>query len=60
MPKIINTKKLRYLNVSDFKVLIFGNVQINLTFRSLNRTLDLTAEGTRARKFSNKFGISLA
>ena len=60
MPKIINHRELRDLNVSDFKVLIFGNVQINLTFRSLNRTLDLTAEGTRARKFSNKFGISLA
>ena len=60
MPKIINHRELRDLNVSDFKVLIFGNVQINLTFRSLNRTLDLTAEGSHARKFSNKFGISLA
>ena len=33
--------------------------QINLVFRSLIRTFELTLEGTSVRKNSNKFGFSL-
>ena len=38
---------------------LLGNTQINLVFRSLIRNFDLV-EVTFARKYSNKFGFSLA
>ncbi|MCF0197557.1 MAG: hypothetical protein HUK03_10110 [Bacteroidaceae bacterium] len=41
------------------KELTLGKMQINLLLHSLNRTLAV-AEGTSARKNSNKFGFSLA
>ena len=41
------------------KVLPLGKIQTSLFFRSLNRALAV-AEGTPARKKSNKFVFSLA
>ena len=41
------------------KVLTLENTQINLVLCLLNRTFGF-AEGTHARKYSNKFGTLLA
>ena len=36
-----------------------GNIANNLHFRSLNRTSELSFEGTHVRKMLNKFAFSL-
>ena len=45
----MNDSKYFSVPLTSPKVLPFGNLQINLHFRSLNRTFDF-AEGTHVRK----------
>ena len=50
----------RIIEVGTSKILSLGILKTSFSLRSLNRIIDLMVENTHARKYSNKFCISLA